>query len=118
MHGDEALPYNFISGAEGTPSWSADHVKRQQGYLDALLQASPDFQTKHGYDVPDPGEANMTMAGNWVGERFGCLSMTLEQPFKDTADTPHELGWSPQRARHFGRAQLDALRAVLGSLRT
>jgi hypothetical protein len=59
----------------------------------------------------------MTMASNWVGQAFSCLSMTLEQPFKDTADTPHDLGWSPERARQFGRAQLEALRAVLDVLR-
>lgn len=109
VHGDEALPYNFISGAEGIPSWSDAAAARQQVYLDALLAASPDFQTKFGYPVAAPGEANPTMASNWVGETFGCLAMTLEQPFKDTADTPHALGWSPERARKFGAAQLDAL---------
>jgi murein tripeptide amidase MpaA len=117
VHGDEALPHNFISGAEGTPSWSDATAKRQQRYVDALLAASPDFQTTHGYPVPDPGDANMTMAGNWVAEAFGCLSMTLEQPFKDTADTPHPMGWSPERCRKFGHAQLDALRAVLDHLK-
>jgi len=118
VHGDEALPYNFISGAEGVASWSEGHASRQRIYTHALLAASPDFQVAHGYGVPEPGKANMTMASNWVGEAFGCLSMTLEQPFKDTADTPHPLGWSPERARQFGRAQLDALRATFDSLRT
>ena len=113
VHGDEALPYNFISGAEGVPSWSDAATARQQRYLDALVAASPDFQTAHGYGVPGPGQANLTMASNWVAETFGCLAMTLEQPFKDTADTPHARGWSPERARQLGRAQLDALRAVL-----
>ena len=117
VHGDEALPYNFLAGAEGTPSWDEAKAARQQRYAEALLAASPDFQVAHGYDKPAPGQANMTMASNWVGETFGCLSLTLEQPFKDTADTPHPRGWSPERARQLGRAQLDALRAVLGSLR-
>ncbi len=118
VHGDEGLPYNFISGAEGIPSWDDAAVARQQVYVDALLAASPDFQTQHGYPVSEAGKANMTMASNWVGEAFGCLSMTLEQPFKDTADTPHEDGWSPERARKFGAAQLDALRAVFDRLRS
>lgn len=113
VHGDEALPYNFISGAEGIASWNDAAAARQQVYSDALLTVSPDFQTKFGYGVPAPGKANMTMAANWVGETFGCLSMTLEMPFKDTADTPHPFGWSPERARLFGGAQLDALRASL-----
>ena len=117
VHGDEALPYNFISGAEGTPSWNDAAAARQQRYVDALLFASPDFQTRHGYPVAAPGQANLTMASNFVAEHFGCLAMILEQPFKDTADTPHPLGWSPARAKTFGHAQLDALRAVLDHLR-
>ncbi len=117
VHGDEALPYNFIAGAEGIPAWSDAQVARQKIYTNALSRVSPDFQTKHGYEVPDPGEANMTMASNWIGQHFGCLAMTLEQPFKDTADTPHPLGWNPERARQLGRAQLDALRATFDSLR-
>jgi len=117
VHGDEALPYNFISGAEGIPSWNKDAAARQKLFMDALLQVSPDFQTVHGYGIDAPGEANMTMASNWVGETFGCLSMTLEMPFKDTADTPHPRGWNPERSRLFGRAQLDALRAAFDGLR-
>lgn len=113
VHGDEALPYNFISGGEGIKSWDDAKAAREKRYSDALLAASPDFQTKFGYPVPDPGEANNTMASNWVGERFGCLAVTLEQPFKDTADTPHPFGWSPERARKFGAAQLDALLVAL-----
>ena len=113
VHGDEALPYNFISCGEGIKSWDETKAAREKHYSDALLAASPDFQTKFGYPVPDPGEANNTMASNWVGERFGCLAVTLEQPFKDTAEAPHPFGWSPERARKFGAAQLEALLAAL-----
>lgn len=116
VHGDEALPYNFISGAEGIPSWSAAQERAQLVYGEALLAASPDFQTIEGYARSDPGKANMTMATTWVAERFGCLAMTFEQPFKDTKDTPQPDGWSPPRARRLGHAQLDAIRAVLEHL--
>lgn len=109
VHGDEALPYNFIAGAEGIPSWSEEMASRQGDFLEALLKASPDFQTRHGYPQAAPGKASLAMATNWVGERFGCLSMTLEQPFKDTADTPRPEGWSPARAGQLGRAVLEAL---------
>lgn len=116
VHGDEALPYNFIAGAEGIPSWSEDKAARQKAYTDLLQIISPDFQTKHGYPPAKPGEANMTMATNWVAERFGCLAMTLEQPFKDTADTPHPRGWHPERAKLLGRDQLVTLNGVLSKL--
>lgn len=110
VHGDEALPYNFIAGAEGVPSWTAAAAERQAQFLQALLRASPDFQIEHGYPLAPPGRANLSMATPWVAERFGCLSMTLEQPFKDNADAPiPEFGWSPARARHLGRAVLAAM---------
>jgi len=93
-------------------------VALQADYEAALRAASPDFQSTHGYEAAAPGEANMTMATNYVAETHGCLSMTLEQPFKDNADAPlAELGWSPERARRLGWANLDALLAVAERLR-
>jgi murein tripeptide amidase MpaA len=48
---------------------------------------------------------------------FGCLAMTLEMPFKDSAITPDaEFGWSPERAMKLGASQLDAIRSVLDRL--
>lgn len=117
VHGDEALPYNFISGGEGIKSWDSTKAEREKRFSDALLVASPDFQTKFGYPVPEHGEANNTMASNWVGQRFGCLAVTLEMPFKDTVDSPHPLGWSPERARKFGAAHLDAMLTALRAAR-
>ena len=117
VHGDEALPYNFIAGAEGTPSWNAARAAQLAAFKAALAHISPDFQTEHGYAKSAPGKANMGMCTNWTAEEFSCLSMTLEMPFKDTAGTPDEArGWSPQRAAHLGRACLDALWARMGDL--
>ena len=67
--------------------------------------------------VDPPGQANLSMGAHFVGERFDCLSMTLEQPFKDAANRPHRDGWSPKRARRLGQVQLDALRTLIDSLR-
>jgi len=118
VHGDEELPYNFISGAEGIPSWSERLAGLQERFLSAYETASPDFQTAHGYGVSAPGEANMTMCTNQVAERFDCLAMTLEMPFKDNADRPDaELGWSPARCQWLGRAVFHPMMAVLGELR-
>ena len=118
VHGDETLPVNFLIGSEGIPSWN-DHLSDLlQGYKTALKQVSPDFQTERGYPVPDPGKANTKMCGNYVGEAFGCLSMTLEMPFNDTVATPHAAeGWSPERSRKLGAANLDALYAIVDRLR-
>ena len=118
VHGDEALPYNFIAGPDGVASVAPAMRTLQDDYERLLMNICPDFQCTHGYDPVPPGQANMTMCTTWTADRFGCLSMTLEQPFKDTADAPHpELGWSPGRCRALGRANLDALLGVLDRLR-
>ena len=115
VHGDEALPYNFIAGSEGAPGFSEADDARLIAYKNALVAASPDFQTKYGYPRNAPGKANMTIAGNAMFGYFQCLSMTLEMPFKDNADMPDEaFGWSPERCRHLGAANLDAMLADLG----
>ncbi len=116
VHGDEALPYNFLAGMMGIPSLSDRQKTHQQIFSDALLAASPDFQTNYGYPDAKPGKGNMTLCSNWVAEEFGCLALTLEMPFKDNADHPDAtFGWSPARTKAFGAAHLDAMLAVLNS---
>lgn len=117
VHGDEALPYNFIAGMMGIPSLTETQKALQQTFSDALLAASPDFQTKYGYPDAQPGKGNMTLCSNWVAEEFDCMAATLEMPFKDNADRPDEtFGWSPARCRAFGAAHLDAMAAVLKAM--
>lgn len=114
VHGDEALPYVFIAGAEGIPSLSERQVHDRAIFDDALMRTNSDFQTKYGYPQTPPGKANLTICTSWVAETFGALSMTLEMPFKDNANIPDvQFGWSPERCRHLGAACLDALNAVL-----
>lgn len=118
VHGDEALPYNFLAGMMGIPSLSDRQKALQADFDKALLAASPEFQTEHGYPASPPGKGNLTMCANYVAEAFGCLSLTLEMPFKDNADRPEpEFGWSPERSRNFGAAHIDAIAAVLDDLR-
>lgn len=117
VHGDEALPYNFIAGAEGVPDWSDKMERNQTAFLDAYKTASPDFQTKHGYPVSKPGTGNLSMCTNYVAQTYDCLAMTLEMPFKDNADLPDEdFGWSPERCARLGGASLDAMLAVVDDL--
>jgi murein tripeptide amidase MpaA len=117
VHGDEALPYNFISAAEGIPSWSPRQNTLTETFKEAYERANPDFQREHGYPLDAPGEGNMTMCSNQVAQRFDCLAMTLEMPFKDNANAPDEAeGWSPERSRQLGRSVLEAIEAVVDSL--
>lgn len=117
VHGDEALPYNFIAGPDGVASVSEATRALQVDFEAEFAAANPDFQTKHGYPVPAPGKANMTMATNWIADAFGALSMTLEMPFKDNADLPdREFGWSPARCERLGEGALSALLRVVDRL--
>ncbi|MEZ5668046.1 MAG: M14-type cytosolic carboxypeptidase [Alphaproteobacteria bacterium] len=118
VHGDEEIPYNFIAGAHGIPSWSDRLERLHDGFCAAHVRANPDFQTEHGYGKAPPGRANLTMATNAVAETFGCLAMTLEMPFKDNAAAPDpDFGWSPDRSMKLARSSLDALAAVVDELR-
>jgi murein tripeptide amidase MpaA len=118
VHGDEAIPANFLAGFEGIPSLTERQSLLFKTFSDALERVSPDFQTRQGYEIPPPGKANLTMSTTQLAERFGCVSMTLEMPFKDNFDLPDELyGWSPERSKFLAGACLDALHAILPELR-
>lgn len=118
VHGDEALPYNFIAGAEGIVGWSERLAQLQARFLASYVRANPDFQTEHGYPVTAPGQANMTICTPQIAKRFDCLSMTLEMPFKDNANSPSiTYGWSPARCRCLGASALDPIHDVIGVLR-
>lgn len=114
MHGDEALPYNFIAGAEGNPGFTDDALALLMKYKTDLMSANPDFQIEQGYPVQSPGQGNMSVATNAIAHRYNCLAMTLEMPFKDSAITPDQrYGWSPERSKHLGASQLDAMLGFL-----
>lgn len=117
VHGDEALPYNFIAGSEGIPGWNDDRQALLDFYQQSLIQASPDFQNKVGYDIDKPGEALMTVGTNYLAQTFNTLVMTLEMPFKDTTETPDDVfGWSAERSQYLGKACLSALYQTLPKL--
>ncbi|KIO35351.1 M14 family metallopeptidase [Shewanella sp. cp20] len=118
VHGDEGLPYVFLAGCEGVPGYNQKMADLQADFVKALLMASADFQDEFGYDKDEPGQANLTVASNWVAQTFGCLSNTLEMPFKDNANMPDPMaGWSPERCIYLGEASLLAMLAVVDKLR-
>jgi len=118
VHGDEALPYVFLAGSQGTPSYNDRLACLRDKFSEVLRLASADFQSEFGYDIDAPGAANMTIATHWVAERFDCLANTLEMPFKDNANVSFEgTGWSPERSVKLGEASLVAMLAVVDDLR-
>ncbi|AEP30204.1 M14 family metallopeptidase [Brumicola nitratireducens] len=118
IHGDEALPYNFVAGCEGNPNYNARLEALETRFKEALLLATPEFQDVFGYAKDAPGTGNTAIAANAVGHRFDCLSYTVEMPFKDNDNLPDPAyGWSAPRCQQFGEDLLIAIRAVSASLR-
>lgn len=117
VHGDEAIPANFIAGFEGIPNWTDDQGERFYSFRRALTAATPDFQDKLGYPASAPGKANLTMSTNQLANRFthlGCVSMTLEMPFKDHDMNPDVAsGWSPARCKGLARSCLAVLATMV-----
>jgi murein tripeptide amidase MpaA len=100
IHGDEAIAANFLAGFEGIPSLTPRQEELYHLFANTLERICPDFQTQEGYELSRPGEANLSMSTTQLAERYGCVSMTLEMPFKDhapLADPVH--GWSAERSK-------------------
>jgi len=117
VHGDEAIPANFIAGFEGIPSWKDAQGALFYRYRDALAAHSPDFQTEKGYATASPGRANLSMSTNQLAERFGAVSMTLEMPFKDHDTNPDPVfAWSPARCKALARDCLIVLAGMIDDL--
>jgi murein tripeptide amidase MpaA len=114
IHGDERTPYCFAAGCEGNPSYTPRIDALEDLFMESLIAFDGDFQRAEGYENDAPGEGDLTTASNWVGERFDCLSLTIEMPFKDNANAPDEVrGWSPTRAKALGAASLASILVCL-----
>jgi murein tripeptide amidase MpaA len=117
VHGDEGLPYVFIAGSESLPNFTAEQAAAQKAFSDAFLVASPDFQDVHGYGETPYSEETLTMGSPHITHAFGCLSLTLELPFKDNANDPDpQVGWDGARSARLGASVLQpvlqAVRAI------
>jgi murein tripeptide amidase MpaA len=117
IHGDEELPFNFLSGAESTVNWGPRLESLHGAFAAAYERSNPDMQRRVGYTPgKPPGRTNV--ATNAVANRFDCLALTLEMPFKDCLSNPDpEYGWSPNRSRILGASVVEALAYVQPYLR-
>ena len=103
VHGDEAIPANFLAGFEGIPSWTDALGEKFYDFGDTLARAHARFPDRaRAMRNRPPGKANLTMSTNQLAERFGAVAMTLEMPFKDHDPNPRP------RIRLVARALQDA----------
>jgi murein tripeptide amidase MpaA len=117
VHGDEALPYNFISGIEGIPSFDDKLSRLTDRFINNWMAINPDMQKEYGYPKNEPGKANLQIGSKNLGEEFHCLSQTLEMPFKQNDNIPDELvGWSPERSMKLGESLVTTLLSMVDDL--
>lgn len=118
VHGDETIPHVFTAGCEGNPGFTPRIEKLEEHFRSHLKHTTKDFQTTYGYTRDEPGQANMTLACNSVGQKYDCLSLTLEMPFKDHDDHPDKItGWSGKRSKQLGKDVLTTLADMVDTLR-
>jgi murein tripeptide amidase MpaA len=114
IHGDETLPYVFVDGASMVPRLTPERLHGEHRFIEVLRSASPDFQTEHGYAPDRFSDEMLTLASKYVAYTFGCVSLTLEMPFKDNANLPDPVhGWSAARSKRLGAALLQPILAHL-----
>ncbi|UST93611.1 M14 family metallopeptidase [Pseudomonas siliginis] len=118
VHGDETIPHVFTAGCEGNPGFTPRIEKLEEHFRSHLKDTTKDFQTTYGYTRDEPGQANMTLACNSVGQKYDCLSLTLEMPFKDHDDHPDKItGWSGKRSKQLGKDVLTTFADMVDTLR-
>ena len=117
VHGDEALPYVFISGIEGILSFDQKLDQLSNSFMSSWKAVSPDMQDKFGYPKNDPGTGNLMICTKNLGEEFKCLTQTLEMPFKQNDNIPDEyLGWSSERSIKLGESLVSAMLNIVDDL--
>ena len=102
VHGDEAEPYCFIVGGEGTPGWDDERAATQTRFKEKYANANPDFQTVFPLEYGGAPSGNVVTAKTQIAVRYNAVGMTLEMPFTDNIQVsisrvPHSasLIWLP-----------------------
>lgn len=118
VHSEEELEYVFLSKTPlGIPSLSTEQERLYYEYCTCLKRSNPEFQTEHGYKMPEKGKANLGICCAWAAESYGCLAMTQEQPFKDNCCMPEpDQEWSVERCKKLGSSVLDAMYGIMDDL--
>jgi murein tripeptide amidase MpaA len=110
VHGDEGLPYVFVAGSAALPTFTPAQAAQEKLFSDLFKIASPDFQDVHGYGDSPYTPETITMGSPHITHAFGCLSLTLELPFKDNANDPDpHSGWDGARSARLGAAVLQPI---------
>ncbi|WBX74180.1 M14-type cytosolic carboxypeptidase [Tenacibaculum pacificus] len=114
VHGDEAIPYSFVTSLQGIPSITDKILSEEIRFKNEWMAVTPEFQDTYKYKNSLPNQANLGVCSKQIGELFKTLSFTLEMPFKDNDAIPDlEKGWSAERSEVLGASFLTALEKFL-----
>lgn len=118
VHGDEAIPHNFIAGYEAIHDLDPEHMALYDKFEQQLATSTPEFQAEAGYPKSVPNSSDMKKCTDYTAGTFKCLAMTLEMPFKDHDNNPDPvLGWSPVRCGGLAQDCLATLLTMLPDIK-
>jgi len=116
VHGEEEMNYVFPCGSEGNPGYT-DKIAALEAKFYQQYEQNSEFQSEHKYPLEAFGTADLSIANNHVGQRFDCLSLALEMPFKDNDNQKEPIrGWSSARSMTLGAELVEPLLAVINEL--
>jgi murein tripeptide amidase MpaA len=111
VHGDEGLPYVFVAGSEALPNFTAKRRRRRKSSSRTTSRwPAPTSRTCMATRAAPYTDETLTMGSPHITHAFGCLSLTLELPFKDNANDPDpQAGWDGARSARLGAAVLQPM---------
>ena len=95
---------------EGIAKWGPRLERLQKLFSESLMRVNPDFQMQFGYEVDPPLKANYALCSNQIAERFDCLAVTFEMPFKDCINSRGvQVRWLNEEAEKLGASIFEFL---------
>ena len=88
VHGDEAEPYCFIVGGEGTPGWDERRAELQRDFKRAYARACPDFQTVFPREYGTAPSGNVVTAKTQVSDRDWSVASCTSPPACNLSSIP------------------------------
>ncbi|WP_088329379.1 M14-type cytosolic carboxypeptidase [Lacimicrobium sp. SS2-24] len=112
LHGDEAIPHNFIMVEDGHPQ--GEQVKQVLARLDSNFQTQYDYASqKRGCGASTCGsKCGQQTATQFVSKQFGVPSLLLEAAFKPILKAGQLARWDHEECIQLGKHLASALNVL------
>jgi hypothetical protein len=85
------------------PGFTERQAQEQKAFIECVQACESRFPGRVRLRSEQVPEDALKLASKYIGKEFGCLSLTLEMPFKDNANLPDErVGWNGERSASLG----------------